>query len=220
MLQSVDGKISTGDVDFRDVDKDFLKIKGVKEELYQYYDIEKTTDMFSLNTGRVMAKIGVNTKKDEPQKISCSFVIIDSKPHLDIRGVGYITKWAKKLYLVTSNKKHPAFKMPHSDNLEIIYYPRKIDLEDLFAKLKMEYKIKRLTIQSGGTLNAELIRQGLVDYLSLVVAPCLVGGENTPTLIDGESLRKDSELKHIKAMKLMECKMLKNSYLHLHYKLI
>ena len=46
MLQSVDGKISTGDIDKRDFDRDLPKIKEVKNGLHQYYDIEKTTDMF------------------------------------------------------------------------------------------------------------------------------------------------------------------------------
>ena len=58
MLESLDGKINTGNNDNFDVDKDYPKINGVKEGLYQYYDLESKTDLFSLNTGRVMAKIG------------------------------------------------------------------------------------------------------------------------------------------------------------------
>ena len=50
MLMSVDGKISTGAVDEVDVDRDFPRINGVKEGLYQYYEIEKTTDLWSLNS--------------------------------------------------------------------------------------------------------------------------------------------------------------------------
>ena len=56
MLMSVDGKISTGATDDLDVDKDFPNIKGVNEGLHQYYEIEKTTDLWSLNSGRVPAK--------------------------------------------------------------------------------------------------------------------------------------------------------------------
>ena len=41
MLSSVDGKISTGNIDKRDVDKDFPKIEGLKEGLQQYYALEK-----------------------------------------------------------------------------------------------------------------------------------------------------------------------------------
>ena len=77
MLMSVDGKISTGASDNLDVDKDFPKIKGVKEGLHQYYEIEQTTDLWSLNSGRVQAKIGVNTA-NMPNKTPVPFVLIDN----------------------------------------------------------------------------------------------------------------------------------------------
>ena len=50
MLMSVDGKISTGAVDELDVDWEFPRINGMKEGVYQYYEIEKTTDLWSLNS--------------------------------------------------------------------------------------------------------------------------------------------------------------------------
>ena len=77
MLSSVDGKISTGATDELDVDQDFPKIEGVKEGLHQYYDIEQTTDLWSLNSGRVQAKMGVN-HKPLPNKGPVSFVLIDN----------------------------------------------------------------------------------------------------------------------------------------------
>lgn len=122
LLQSLDGKISTGDVDELDVDKDFKRVHGVKEGLSQYYDIEKTTDQFSLNSGKVMAKIGVNTRNEEPETI--------------------------------------------------------------------------------------------------VIAPCLIGGKDTQSLVGGESLHNDLDLLKIKALKLKECKVLEQSYLHLIYTVI
>ncbi len=47
MLMSVDGKISTGSTDERDVDRDFPKIPGIREGLHQYYEIEQTTDLLA-----------------------------------------------------------------------------------------------------------------------------------------------------------------------------
>jgi len=149
LLSSLDGKISTGDIDSRDTDKDYHKIGGIKDGLQQYYDLEQKTDLVSLNTGRVMAKIGVNTRKNEPKKMIVDFVIIDSKPHLNTKGLIYLTKWVKTLYLVTNNKNHPAFKLKKTiNNLEIIYYPKKINFEDLFVKLNKEYKSTDKTLQS------------------------------------------------------------------------
>ena len=91
MLESLDGKISSGSSDNLDADKDFCKIEGVKEELHQYDELEQETDIFSLNTGRVMAKIGVNEKKEYHEKIDAvTFVIIDNKPHLNENGIYYL----------------------------------------------------------------------------------------------------------------------------------
>jgi 2,5-diamino-6-(ribosylamino)-4(3H)-pyrimidinone 5'-phosphate reductase len=122
MIMSVDGKISTGCTDDRDVDKDFPHIEGISNGLSQYYDIEKTTDLFSMNSGRVMAKMGVNSPKKDIKKIPVSFIIIDNKPHLTDVGVDYFINMSKDFFLVTTNKNHPAFQRENEKNLHIIYY--------------------------------------------------------------------------------------------------
>ena len=219
MLMSVDGKISTGDTDTMDFDRDLRQIVGVKEGLQQYYDLEQQTDLFSLNTGRVMAKIGVNDRTDEPAKVPVSFVIVDNKPHLTSIGVEYLSKWVKTLYVVTTNKKHPAFEIER-DNVVIVPCDDVVDFVDLFRRLKREFAIEHLTIQSGGTLNATLLREGLIDHLSIVVAPLLVGGSATPTLIDGEAFHAPEELSKLKVLKLVGAKILENSYLHVRYDVV
>jgi len=133
--------------------------------------------------------------------------------------VRYFLERGRSLIIATTNKHHPAFKNK-SDNLKVLFYKRKIDFHDFLARLKSEFKINRLTIQTGGTLNTVLLREGLIDYVSIVVAPALIGGRNTASLLDGDSLHTALELKHIRALKFTRCKVLKNSYLHLEYKVI
>lgn len=221
MISSVDGKISTGSIDERDVDKDFPKIKGLKEGLKQYYDLEKLTDFWSLNTGKVMAKIGVNNKKDEPNKIDVlRFVIIDNKPHLKKSGIKYLSKKLKDLYIVTTNTKHPATKLSSLGNVHVVRYKNKINFSDLFKRLKVEYGADRVTIQSGGTLNSILLREGLIDELSLVIAPALIGGKDTASLVDGESIKSEKDLSMTKTLKLKEVTKLENNYLHIVYEVL
>ena len=220
MLTSIDGKISTGNVDERDFDKDFPKIDGVKNGLNQYYEIEQTTDLFSMNSGKVMAKVGVNTKKDNVNKTPVSFIIIDNKPHLNEIGVEYFIKTAKTFYLVTTNKNHAAFNYKTTENLRIIYYEDSIDFLDLFRKLRCEYKIETMTLQTGGTLNSIILRNKLIDKISIVIAPVLIGGKDTPTLIDGESIKSFDELREIKALKLIDIVKLNHSYINLKYEII
>ena len=220
MLMSLDGKINSGDSDELDVDRDWCKINGVKEELHQYYEIEKTTDLYSLNTGRVMEKIGINDRKDKPQKIDCRFIIIDRKPHINESGIEYLCNWVDMLFLVTDNKNHPAYKLSEKfDNLKIIYYEN-IELSRMMKDLKNNYDIERITIQSGGTLNCEFLRENLIDYVNIVIAPILVGGATTSTLIDGKAISKVEELNKLKALELIETHVLQNSYIQLKYKVL
>lgn len=216
MLMSVDGKISPGATDRLDVDKDFPKIEGVKEGLHQYYEIEQTTDLWSLNSGRVQAKIGVNTAK-LPNRTPVSFVIIDNH-HLKEHGVRYFCALSKQFVLVTSNKNHPAFEI-EEENLHIIYQ-NELSLKEVLAKLKSEYGCKRITIQTGGTLNGLFLREKLIDYIDIIVAPILIGGKDTSTLIDGKSLLSENELSKLGVLKLQECTILEDSYLRLRYKVI
>lgn len=220
MLVSVDGKISTGSTDRLDFDTDFPKIRGVKEGLQQYYTLEKTTDVHSLNSGRVLAKVGINKPQKNLAKLPVSFLIIDNSPHLNETGVDNLLRKSKMVYIITTNKAHPAFARQDADNLEIIFYETEVDFVDLFRKLKNNYGIGRVTIQTGGTLNAIFLRKKLVDKLSLVVAPALIGGKDTPSLIAGKSLSSIKELSNIKALKLTAVKKLNASYLHLKYDVI
>lgn len=216
MLMSVDGKISTGATDDLDVDKDFPKILGVQEGLHQYYEIEQTTDLWSLNSGRVQEKIGINMK-ELPNKSPVSFVIIDNS-HLTEHGIRYFCALSKEFVLITSNKDHPAFQIKET-NLHIIYQSE-LSLADALTELKSEYGCQRITIQSGGTLNGLFLREKLFDYIDIVVAPVLIGGKDTSTLIDGKSLLSKSELSQLGVLKLQECTVLEDSYIRLRYKVI
>ena len=220
MLESLDGKISTGSTDELDVDKDFAQIDGVKEGLHQYYEIEQTTDFYSLNTGRVMAKIGVNDKKEYKDKVDVRFVIIDNKPHLNESGIDYICHWVDKLLLVTTNKNHIAYRVKEKyDNLDILYYET-LDLEKLLQDLYSKYNAERLTIQSGGTLNGMFVRNKLIDFVNIVIAPIIVGGKDVATLVDGELIRDESELNKLLPLQLLECNKLEDSYIQLKYKVL
>ena len=188
--------------------------------MHQYYEIEQTTDFYSLNTGRVMAKIGVNDKKEYHEKVDIRFIIIDSKPHLNENGIDYLCHWVEKLILVTTNKSHIANTLKDKyDNLDIIYYD-KLDLRVMLEDIYENYGVQRVTIQSGENLNGLFLRNNLFDYINIVIAPLLVGGKDVSTLIDGEAINSPEQLNKLKALELIECNKLENSYIQLKCKVI
>ncbi len=216
MLMSVDGKISTGASDELDMDRDLPGIAGLKEGLHQYYEIEQTTDLWSFNTGRVQEKMGVN-QKAFPARTPVSFVLLDNS-HLTAHGVRYFCARSKQFVLVTSNRDHPAFRI-EAENLHILLQDR-VSLRGAFEQLKKEYGCERLTVQSGGTVNGLLLREKLIDFVDIVVAPVLIGGKDTATLIDGPSLTSSGELSGLGVLRLIECVPLRDSYVRLRYRVV
>lgn len=218
MLMSLDGKISSGDNDALDPDSDWKRIHGVKEGLYQYYDLEKQTDACFFQSGRVFEKIGFNQREPSTNKIPVTGVIVDNQPHLTKQGLTYLSSWLERVIIVTTN---PNYQAPSAlKNIEVLAYNSPLDFGNLFQQLKENFGIEKMTIQSGGTLNSVLLRSGLIDQLSIVVAPLLVGGQTTSTLIDGEAIQSIDELKKLKALELVSCSLLKASFVHLRYKVV
>ncbi len=117
-----------------------------------------------------------------------------------------------------TTKNHIAYSLTDKyDNLDILYY-EELDLTRLLEDLSSKYNAERVTIQSGGTLNGLFLRNNLIDYVNIVIAPLLVGGKDVSTLIDGEAISNSEELNKLKALELIECNQLDNSYVQLKYK--
>ncbi|HET6845502.1 MAG TPA: dihydrofolate reductase family protein [Anaerolineales bacterium] len=74
--------------------------------------------------------------------------------------------------------------------------------------------IRHLMVEGGGTLNFELLRLGLVDDLSIFIAPLIFGGAAAPTLADGNGLAAASAI----PMKLIKVNHWNDGGVLLHYK--
>lgn len=223
MLMSVDGKINSGSSDVLNIDRDWRTIAGLGDGIQQYYDLEQETDLFSFISAKTLAQIGVNDRRRDgvddsptPPKIPVTFITVDNRHHLTKSGLEYLADWTKKAIVVTTNSTYDTFGLP----IDVIHYTNGIDFPDLFVKLKSDYGADRVTIQGGATINGSLLHAKVLDFVNIVVAPVLVGGKNTPTLIDGDSITSVAELSKLVVLELTECKVLNNSYINLRYKVI
>ena len=137
---------------------------------------------------------------------------------MNVQGIKYFCAKSKNFVLITSNKEHPAFSV-QEDNLHILYQET-FSLKNALYQLKNDFGCERLTVQCGGTLNSIFLREKLFDFVDIVLAPVLIGGKDTATLIDGKSLISENELSSLSVLKLQECKVLNDSYIRLRYKVI
>ena len=61
---------------------------------------------------------------------------------------------------------------------------RAIDLSTALTKLATTFHIKTLLLEGGGKINGAMLQAGLIDELSLLIAPIADGTNGTPTLFD------------------------------------
>ncbi len=69
---------------------------------------------------------------------------------------------------------------------------QRVSLPVLMRKLRA-MGIRRFLLEGGGTLNWNMLTNGLVDEISVAISPRIVGGANAITLVEGEGAARISE---------------------------
>jgi riboflavin biosynthesis pyrimidine reductase len=64
-----------------------------------------------------------------------------------------------------------------------------IDLSRVLMKLRTGFGIQKLLLEGGGRINGSFLSAGLIDELSVLIAPVADGGIGTPTLFDAKAGR-------------------------------
>jgi len=107
---------------------------------------------------------------------------------------------------------HRAY-LRYQDVEEVTAGVRQVDLELALHQLSDRYGATTVRVESGGTLNGALLRRGLVDEVSLVLHPVLVGGMSPHTIYRTLDLGPGSPIE----MRLRDCEMLDGVYAWLRY---
>lgn len=93
-----------------------------------------------------------------------------------------------------------------------------LDLSHALEALGREFGIKRLLLEGGGVANGAFLRSGLVDELSLVIAPVVDGAAGAPSVFDSGD---DAVAPHppVQAMRLAHTETLEGGGVWLRYSL-
>ncbi len=92
---------------------------------------------------------------------------------------------------------------------------REIDLAAALEALNHELGIRRLLLEGGGEANGALLQAGLVDALSLVIAPSVEGVPGGPAVFDIHG--KPGAL-NVMGMALESCQVLERGFVWLRYR--
>ena len=73
-----------------------------------------------------------------------------------------------------------------------------VDLKEALEKLYSIFNIKVIRVDSGGTLNGILLRQGLVKEVSVLIEPYLVGGLTPQSIYRAQDLKTPGGVVNLK----------------------
>ena len=125
-----------------------------------------------------------------PEMAARWFVVADGRGRVDWSFTGDADL---KLHVLAC-RRTPAGYLQRLRDLSVGYFivgDERVDLRSALARLRHRLGATRVIADSGGTLNASLFREGLVDIVDVVTVPGLVGGAGTPTMMDGPALLPD-----------------------------
>lgn len=106
----------------------------------------------------------------------------------------------------------------HEQQVEhIVTGEDRVDLAAALAELKARYGLNRLRVDSGGILNGTLLRQGLVDEVSVVLTPALVGGTSPRSFFTAPDL---ASTEGIIPLRLVHLEQLRDGAVWLRYEVV
>jgi 2,5-diamino-6-(ribosylamino)-4(3H)-pyrimidinone 5'-phosphate reductase len=154
----------------------------------------------------------------DPKDDRAILAVIDSKGKVRswhaARASGY---WSRFVALCTSSTPKEYLEYLKKRHIDIMIAGKdRVDLKKALEALNRRYGVRRVRVESGGVLNGLLLRAGLVDEVSMVINPELVGGKSPKYFFMAEDLKgPEGALK----LRLVGVKELKKGTVHLRYKL-
>lgn len=93
----------------------------------------------------------------------------------------------------------------------------RVDLEEALLELNRRYGVRTVRTDSGGSLNGAFLRAGLVDEISLLVAPSLLGGLSPRSFFRAPDLGSPEG---VIGLELFHMETLKHDVVWLRYKVV
>ena len=167
---------------------------------------------------------------DEPQsalgKVYDDWVKKPARPlHVIVDSQGRIKNWEiiKKQpwwrgYVSLCSEATPESHLEYLNELGIrciISGKQKVDLRAALEVLNTQFGTRRVRVDSGGTLNGVFLRAGLVDEVSVIVSPSLVGGITPKTMFVAPDLETEDG---VIPLILVHVEKIRERYVWLRYK--
>jgi 2,5-diamino-6-(ribosylamino)-4(3H)-pyrimidinone 5'-phosphate reductase len=222
IASSVDGCLVTRESDRYDKNKNWKNTKGVGGYVQQFFDFSvESSDTYNLINASTLVNIGVNSENFVPKKSNVQLIVLNFNDNLTEVGLKNASKSVKKLILI--GKKDDQFiqlkKFPK--NCEFLITKNDFDIAKTMRVLKSKYKVEKITVQSAGLLSSKWLSSGVVDFLTIILYPIMVGNNGTHILSDldftNDNSNKIEQFFNVRPLKLIKSRAFDTNYLFLRY---
>jgi riboflavin biosynthesis pyrimidine reductase len=158
-----------------------------------------------------MSQAGMNLRSGIPDREDIRLIVLDHHRELTVEGINYLAKCVNRL-MVVCGKVHPITKSKSKEkNISLITQSR-FNREELLQTLKSR-RVRKVTIQSAGKLNSKWVNEGLIDHLTVIVYPLIVGESGTP-------LFTNTKISIVRPLRLIDIRPFNLNYISLNYQVI
>lgn len=202
---TLDGKIASKNGDSK------LSSKSDKIRLYKF---RKNFDAILVGKNTILVDNPILSTRNYGK--NPTRIILDSNAKIPL-GSKIIQSSKKIPTILAVSESAPKTKLESLKKLcvdVIVCGKNTVNLKKLLSILAKR-QIYSILLEGGGTVNWSFLKFGLIDEAVITVTPFLVGGKNSPSLIDGDGF---SSITKSQKLKLYKVKKMQNEIL-LHYKI-
>jgi len=159
------------------------------EDMERVQRLRSTVDgiMIGINTLLVDDPSLTIKDPDGTRRTPSARIIVDSR--LRTQPGARIFSFQGRVIIATS-RAAPEERIRRLEGLAeiVVCGDEKVDLKKLVHILP-KMGIRRVLVEGGGNLNWGMLEAGVVDEVSVAIAPIIIGGRETTTLVEGEGVR-------------------------------
>ena len=199
---SLDGKIATESGESKWITSEFSRAHS--------HELRGQLDAIMVGIGTVLADNPSLNVRHGKYKNNPIRIITDSKLRIPLDAKVLNGDFDSIAILATTENcdKNKLEKLKEMKNVEVLICKDKdsrVDLIDLMEKLK-DYDISSILLEGGRTLNAEMLKNNLVDKFYFFIAPILLGSKGLSAIgdLDIKDLKDSIKIKDMNCEKLFD----------------
>lgn len=197
------------------------RIDWLKPDNFLYYRVIADWHIDGMISGsRTLQLAEMSEEGDKPKQSQQYLVIVDSKGSIHHWEVIKKQAWWNETPIVLCSESTPTsyfYELQANNIHSIVSGKNKVDLNSALQALYHRFNIKTLRIDSGGILTGVMLRQHLVDEVSVVISPQLTGGKSPKSIYVAPDLQS---LQGIVDLHLVQAKVWDEHFVHLYYQVI